>query len=110
MFKKRKLKKLLNQLNNSYNNHDYDLALHYCDMVLNIESNNPYALFIKARVLVIQGDVSEAMSYYKKALETGFFDMSNWVDEVSYYMDGDIYSKNYKLSDRNEIVLELCDL
>lgn len=110
MFEKRKIKRLSNHLNNSYDAEDYVSALSYCDMILDIDSNNSHALFNKAKILVIQGELLEAMSYYKKALQTGFFDMSTWVDEVSYYMDGDISSTNYKLSNRNEISLELCEI
>ena len=110
MFTKRKIKKLKNQLDSYYIHKNFDLALSYCDMILNMDSKDSYALFIKARILVLQGNISEGMSYYKESLETEDFDIYKWIDEVSFYMDGDIYSDNYQLLNRNEISLRLCEI
>ena len=105
-----KIRKLLQKLDYSMNNNNLKDASNICDQILFIDSSNPQALFFKARILVLQNNVDGGMDYYYKALQTDYFDVSKWVDEVMYYGDGDIDSNCYQSENRDEICLELSSL
>ena len=62
MFKERKINKILNRLNSSYDDEGYDSALFYCEMILDIDSKNQCALYKKALILYDKCEYEESLS------------------------------------------------